>query len=122
MKKLLYIFSLFLCISCTTVKEVPVEVVKTEYVNIHTIDTIIQNSTTYIKDIGDTVFIYNKEYIYKYRDRADTLIVKDTITNYIDRIEYVEVNKLKNWQKILMLLGGGVLALLLFKLVMLIKK
>lgn len=117
MKKIL-LLSLIFIVSCTTIKEVPVEVVKTEYITTHTVDTFIKENTKYIKEKGDTIFIYEKEYVYKYKDRVDTLIVNDTIntTKYVDRVEYIEVNKLKDWQIFLIVLGGGFILLLIYKL------
>jgi hypothetical protein len=41
---------------------------------------------------------------------------------YVDKIEYVEVNKLKDWQIILMVLGGLLLGIIGFKLVRIIRK
>lgn len=104
--------------SCKSIEYIPVETVRTEYINTHTTDTIIQNSTTVIKEKGDTIYIFKEKEVYKYRDRVDTLIVNDTINNtkYIDRVEYVEVNKIKDWQSFLMILGGGFILLLIYKL------
>ena len=104
--------------ACTTIKEIPVEVpiVKTEYVNIHTVDTIYKNKIVHIKEKGDTVYINEKEYLYKYKSVTDTIFKTDTIT----KVKYVEVevevNKLKDWQIILMVLGGILLGFCGFKL------
>lgn len=108
--------------SCKSIEYVPVETIKTEYINTHTVDTIIQNTTTTIKEKGDTIYIEKDRYVYKYRDRVDTCIVNDTITKYIDRVEYVEVNKIKDWQTFLMALGGVLIGFVMFKLVKLFKK
>ena len=110
--------------SCKSIEYVPVETVRTEYINTHTTDTIIQNNTTIIKEKGDTIYIFKEREIYKYRDRVDTLIVNDTIntTKYVDRIEYVEVNKIKDWQIILMVLGGVLLGFFGIKLLRMFKK
>ena len=113
MKKLLLIFLVFIAVSCGTTKviEVPVEKVKTEYINKHSIDTIIKNDSIIIREKGDTVFLEKYKYIYKYVNRADTVLRTDTITK-VQTVEVVkEVNKVKNWQIILMVLGGGALAL-----------
>lgn len=102
--------------SCKSIEYVPIETVKTEYVNVHTIDTIIQNNTTIIKEKGDTIYIFKEKEVYKYRDRVDTCIVNNTIVQYVDKIEYVEVNKIKDWQSFLMVLGGGFILILIYKL------
>lgn len=91
---------------------------KIEYRNVYITDTIINNNTTYIKDKGDTVYIYDTKEVFKYKYYTDTCIVNDTTTLvvYKDRVEYVEVNKLKDWQIILMVLGGALLGFVGFKL------
>ena len=121
---LILILSILISIySCKSIEYVPVETVRTEYINTHTTDTIIQNNTTIIKEKGDTIYIFKEREIYKYRDRVDTLIVNDTTntTKYVDRIEYVEVNKLKDWQIILMVLGGVLLGFFGIKLLRMFK-
>lgn len=121
LNKILFISILLSIFSCKSIEYVPVETVRTEYKYVHSIDTIINNNTTYIKEKGDTIFIYNTKEVYKYRDRIDTCIVNDTITKYVDKIEYVEVNKLKKWQIILMVLGGLLLGIIGYKLIRIIK-
>lgn len=108
--------------SCKSIEYIPVEVTKTEYIKEHTTDTIIQNSTTYIKEKGDTIYIYKEKEVYKYRDRIDTCIINDTITKIEYRDKIVEVNKIKDWQIILMVLGGLLLGIIGFKLVRIIRK
>lgn len=110
--------------SCKSTDYIPVENNKTEYKYIYITDTIINNNTVHIKEKGDTVYIYNTREVYKYRDRIDTCIVNDTTTKvvYKDRIEYVEVNNLKDWQIILMVLGGILLGIIGYKLLRIIKK
>lgn len=111
-------------VSCTIVKEVPIEVpiIKKEYINTHTIDTILKDKTVYIKEKGDTVYIHDIEYIYKYKCEKDTIIQNDTTTIVVTKIEEVEVNKLKDWQQVFMILGGVFVGILLFKLIRIFKK
>jgi hypothetical protein len=84
----------------------------------------MQNTTTTIKDKGDTVYIEVDRYIYKYRNKVDTCVIRDTttVTVYVDKVEYVEVNKIKDWQTIFMLLGGVFIGILVLKFTSLIKK
>ena len=118
MKRLLYTICTLLCLACTTVKYVPQETIKTEYVNIYSIDTIYRDRETYIKEAGDTVYITEKEYLYKYKCEIDTFLKVDTVTVVVTKIEekVVEVNKLRDWQKFLMCVGGGFILLLIYKL------
>lgn len=123
MKKLLVIIFLFLFISCGTTKiiEVPVEKIKTEYVDRQIIDTFVKTDSTIIIDKGDTVFLEKYKYLYKYVNRTDTVLKTDTMTK-IQTVEVIkEVNKLKNWQVILMILGGSALALGGYKLIKVFK-
>lgn len=124
MKKLLYIFLFVLFISsCTTTKyvEIPVENTKIEYRDRHTIDTIYRNDSTIIKDKGDTVFIEKFKYLYKTKEIRDTINITDTIT-VVKTVEVTkEINKLHNWQLILMVLGGGLLGLIGYKVLRIFK-
>lgn len=123
MKKLLLIFLIFIAISCGTTKvvEVPVDRVRTEYIDRHSIDTVIKNDSIIIRDKGDTVFLEKYKYLYKYVNRTDTVLRTDTITK-VQTVEVIkEVNKVKNWQIGLMVLGGGALALGGYKLIKVFK-
>ena len=123
MKKLLLIFLVFIAVSCGTTKviEVPVDRVRTEYIDRHSVDTIIKNDSIVIREKGDTTFLEKYKYLYKYIYRTDTILRTDTITK-VQTVEVVkEVNKVKNWQIILMVCGGGLIALGGHKLIKLIK-
>lgn len=123
MKKLLLIFLVFIIISCGTTKiiEVPVEKIKTEYVNRKIIDTFIKTDSTIIIDKEDTVFLEKYKYLYRYINKTDTFIKIDTLTKTITVEVTKEVNKLKNWQIGLMILGSIALAFGGYKLIKVIK-
>ena len=97
---------------CTKTLYVPVESVRTEYINKLQRDSIYfyEKDSVYIK--GDTV--HNDKLIYKYRDK----IIRDTVQNNDTiRVPYpvekiVIVNELHWWQKSLM--WAGVAAVLSF--------
>lgn len=128
MRGLLIAFFLFLCVSCSTTKlvevEVPVETVRTEYVNniqydsIHVRDSIDR----FIK--GDTVFLYKYRDIYKYKYRTDTVVKVDSIQVpvRITTTKEVEVNKIKGYQYFFMYSGIAFILILLFGAYKLIKK
>lgn len=128
MRGLLIAILLFLCISCSTTKvvevEVPVETVRTEYVNniqydsIHVRDSIDR----FIK--GDTVFLYKYRDIYKYKYRTDTVVKVDSIQVpvRITTTKEVEVNKIKGYQYFFMYSGIAFILILLFGAYKLIKK
>ena len=111
MRKFIMMIIIVLTLSCSSVKyiEVPVETIKTEYVDRVTVDSIYVENNTFIK--GDT--IYKDKYIYKYKYYTDTLRTVDTITVVKEVIKEKEVNRIKDWQLGLMIIGsltiGGVI-------------
>lgn len=128
MRGLLIAILLFLCISCSTTKvvevEVPVETVRTEYVNniqydsIHVRDSIDR----FIK--GDTVFLYKYRDVFKYKYKTDTVVKVDSIQVPVRTTitKEVEVNKIKGYQYFLMYSGLAFILCLLFAAYKLIKK
>lgn len=60
MKRLILLALLCLGVSaCTTVREIPVERIKTEYVskNILKVDTFLEKDSIFVKEKGDTVWL-----------------------------------------------------------------
>ena len=102
MKKLIYIIP-FILIGCTTpkeiIREVPVEVIKTEYKTEYIHDSIYQHDSTYIYMKGDTVFKTVDKLKYIERRVHDTLITHDTIPQIVNTETTVvkEVNKPQWW-------------------------
>lgn len=112
---LIYLYIMFSFIGCTTTKYVPIESVRTEYINKVEKDTIIIDNTKVIKEKGDTVYITDVKYVYKTKNKIDTILKVDTIP-IIQEVEVIkEINKLKDWQIILMVLGGGMVAVVGYK-------
>jgi hypothetical protein len=128
MKNLLIVIALLLCVSCTTTKyvEVPIETVRTEYINkleYKTDSIFIRDSIDrYVK--GDTVFIEKYKTTYKYKDRVltDTIVKNDSIQVpvYIEKTK--EVNKLKGYQYFLMYSGIVLFVLIVYIIIRYIKK
>lgn len=125
MKKLLLVILLGIILSsCITTKyvEVPVDRVKIEYRDRVSIDTIYRNDSTIIRENGDTVFLEKYKYIYKVKELKDTVNITDTIT-VVNTVEVTkEVNKLYNWQIVLMTLGAFAIVILLYDIIKWIKK
>lgn len=114
---LIYLYIMFSFIGCTTTKYVPIEHVRTEYINKVEKDTVIINNDRLVKEKGDTVYIVNTKYVYKTKNKIDTILRIDTIP-IIQEVEVIkEVNKLKDWQVILMVLGGGMVAVIGYKVI-----
>lgn len=108
MKNILYGILLFLCISCSTTKTiyVPVETLKTEYIN--SFDSIYVYDSVYYSLIQQRDTIYEKKYIYKVLQKyqTDTLVVRDSIPVIKEVEKIVEVNRLTWWQKVFSWIGG----------------
>lgn len=124
MKSLISILLIIVFCSCTSTKyiEVPVDRVKIEYRNSVSIDTIYRNDSTIIREKGDTVFLEKYKYIYKVKELKDTVNITDTIT-VVNTVEVTkEVNKLYNWQIVLMTLGAFAIVILLYDIIKWIKK
>lgn len=119
MKKLIYIIP-FILIGCTTpkeiIREVPVEVIKTEYKTEYIHDSIYQHDSTYIYMEGDTVFKTVDKLKYIERRVHDTLITHDTIPQIVNTEATVikEVSK-PQWWPVWLALGIVLLYLLITK-------
>ena len=125
MKRLLIVILITLLLTgCTSTRyvEVPVDRVKIEYRDRTLIDSLIKKDSVIIRERGDTVFLEKYKYLYKTNKIRDTISIKDTIT-IVNTVEVTkEVNKVYNWQVILMILGGVAIVLELYKLVIFVKK
>ena len=106
---ILALISCICLIGCKSIQYVPVEntIVKTEYKNSISYDSIYFTDSVYIREKNDTVYIENIKYRHKYALKIDTVVKNDTTTNtIIQEVEVIkEVNKLKWWQTALMALG-----------------
>ena len=123
MKKLLFMFLLYIVISCTTTKyiEIPVEHTKIEYRDRIKYDSIYFKDSTVQKKENDTIYLEIYKYLYKYKYLRDTVNIVDSIPVVTIQEVTKEVNKLHNWQFILMVLGGGFIVVIGYKLVRIIK-
>ena len=113
-KIMIVVLSTLMLISCRTitkVQEVPVEVVKKEYIYNTKIDSIIIKDSIDRWHSGDTLYIYKEHTKYKLLVKHDTITRVDSIPKVVTvkEIEKVEVNHLYWWQKVLMYLGVAAL-------------
>ena len=123
MKKLLFMFLLYIVISCTTTKyiEVPVEHTRIEYSDRIKHDSIYLRDSIVQKKENDTIYLEIYKYLYKYKYLRDTINVVDSIPVVTVKEVTKEVNKLYNWQFILIVLGGGSIVVIGYKLIRIIK-
>ena len=95
---------------CKIIKYYPLETVRhdTVYVNQQRIDSILVKDSIHITEKGDTVTEFRLKYIYKYKDRTDTLYLSrvDTIS-----VPYLVEKELTKWQSVKVYYGGWAIAL-----------
>ena len=120
MKNLKLFLLLFLFSACYSpkeiVREVPVEVVKTEYKTQYIHDTTYNSDTTFIYQKGDTIFKDRTVYKYVGKTVHDTLITHDTIPQTVTITETKVVKeKVPQWWPIWLSLGIVVLYFLITK-------
>jgi len=95
--------------SCRSVRYVPVETVKHDSVYVGKVvrdSVFVKDSVLVVK--GDTVTEYRWKYVFKYKNRTDTLYVSRTDTI---RVPYPVEAKLTKWQRFKMEAGGYAIAL-----------
>ena len=97
--------------SCTRHVYVPVETTKSDtvYLNRVQLDSIYMRDSVFVEKSGDTIREFQYKYIYRFKDRIDTLYISKT-----DSIQVpypVEVVKYKTPQWCWWTLGGIVLLL-----------
>ena len=128
MKNLILVILLILvstaCKTTTKIVEVPVEVIKKEYIHDTKIDSVYIRDSIDRWQKGDTLFITKYSTKYKYLNRVDTILKVDTIPKIISTTieKKVEVNHIYWYQKILMWLGGIAVILLIVVITYKVKK
>lgn len=108
---LLLFLAILAATSCTRHVYVPVETTKSDtvYLNRVQLDSIYMRDSVFIEKSGDTIREFQYKYIYRFKDRIDTLYISRT-----DSIQVpypVEVVKYKTPQWCWWALGGIVLLL-----------
>lgn len=104
--------------SCRSVRYVPVETVKHDSVYVGKVvrdSVFVKDSVLVVK--GDTVTEYRWKYVFKYKDRTDTLYVNRTDTI---RVPYPVEAKLTKWQQFKMEAGGYAIALIIITILIIV--
>lgn len=104
--KPLYLLLLWLVLTgCRTIEYYPLETVRidTVYVNQQRVDSVMVRDSVHIYQKGDTVTEFRLKYIYKYRDRVDTLYRSKTDTI---SVPYPVDKQLTKWQQTKVNYGG----------------
>ena len=124
LKILFFLLFLTIVISCKTttkVVEIPVETIKTEYIEQIKYDSIYSKDSIYIIQKGDTIYNNKVQYLYKYKYLRDTINITDTIPTIVTVKDTQYINKLYTWQKLLMTVGIGFVLYWIVRLVIYIK-
>ena len=123
LKTLFLLLFLTTIISCTTTKivEVPIETIKTEYIEQVKYDSIYSKDSIYIMQKGDTIYNNKVQYLYKYKYLRDTINITDTVPKIVTIKDVQYINQLYTWQKILIVIGIGFILYWIIKLVIYIK-
>ena len=116
MKRLLIFIAVLLvsaiCIGCRTIQYIPVETIRTDtvYFNHSRTDSVYVRDSIYVNQKGDTVTEYRYKYVYRYKDRVDTLYIssRDTVS-----VPYPVEKELTAWQQTKVSYGGWAMGLLL---------
>ena len=118
LKTLFLLLFLTTIVSCTTTKivEVPIETIKTEYIEQVKYDSIYSKDSIYIIQKGDTIYNNKIQYLYKYKYLRDTINVTDTVPKIVTIKDVQYINQLYTWQKILIVIGIGVILYWVIKL------
>ena len=126
MKKLVFVILTILmlsaCRTTTRIVEVPVEVIKKEYIYDTKIDSVYIRDSVDRWQKGDTLYITKWHTKFKYINKVDTLIKTDSIPKIVLVEKEVEVNHIYWWQKILMWVGGILLIYIIISLIHKFKK
>lgn len=114
MKRLLIFIAVLLvsaiCIGCRSVQYIPVETIRTDtvYFNHNRTDSVFVRDSIYVNQQGDTVTEYRYKYVYRYKDRIDTLYIssRDTVN-----VPYPVEKELTAWQQTKVNYGGWAIVL-----------
>ena len=124
LKILFFLLFLTIVISCKTttkVVEIPVETIKTEYIEQIKYDSIYHKDSIYIMQKGDTIYNNKVQYLYKYKYLRDIINITDTIPKIVTVKDTQYINQLYTWQKLLIVIGIGFILYWIVKLVIYIK-
>ena len=126
MKKLVFIMLTILmlsaCRTSTKIVEVPVEVVKKEYIHDTKIDSIYIRDSVDRWQKGATLYITKWHTKLKYINKVDTIVKTDSIPKIVSVEKKVEVNHMYWWQKLLMWLGGITIVVVIIVITYRVKK
>lgn len=102
---LIILLTAALCSGCRTIEYRTLETVRSDTVYIQSakVDSVMVRDSIYIHEKGDTVTEHRYHYIYRYKDRVDTLYLasRDTVS-----VPYPVEKELTRWQSVKVDYGG----------------
>lgn len=110
----LYLFIILLTSAiwsgCRTIEYCTLETVRSDTVYIQSakVDSVMVRDSVHITEKGDTVTEFRLKYIYKYKDRTDTLYLSKTDTL---SVPYPVEKQLTKWQQTKVNYGGWALGI-----------
>lgn len=119
---MLAILMLSACKTTTKIVEVPVEVVKKEYIYDTKIDSVYIRDSVDRWQKGDTLYITKWHTKFKYINKVDTIVKTDSIPKIVPVVKEVEVNHIYWWQKALIWVGGILSTCIIISLIHKLKK
>ena len=126
MKRLVFVILTILmlsaCRTTTRIVEVPVEVIKKEYIYDTKIDSVYIRDSVDRWQKGDTLYITKWHTKFKYINKVDTIVKTDSIPKIVPVVKEVEVNHIYWWQKTLMWVGGILSTCIIISLIHKLKK
>lgn len=102
---IIILLTLAICSGCRTIEYRTLETIRSDTVYIQSakVDSVIVRDSIFIYQQGDTVLEHRYHYIYKYRDRVDTLYISKTDTI---SVPYPVEKQLTKWQRTKVDYGG----------------
>ena len=96
---LLLFLAILAATSCTRHVYVPVETTKSDtvYLNRVQLDSIYMRDSVFIEKSGDTIREFQYKYIYRFKDRIDTLYISKTDSIQVPYPVEVVKNKTPRW-------------------------
>jgi len=98
--------ALFWLSGCKSIQYVPVETTKTEYRDVLQRDSIFVQDSIFVKMKNDTVWLERYKTLYRDKLIRDSVFIRDSIQIPYPVETVKEVNHLRGWQVILMIVGA----------------
>lgn len=105
---IIILLTLAICSGCRTIEYRTLETIRSDTVYIQSakVDSVLVRDSVYIHEKGDTVTEYRYKYVYRLKDRVDTLYIssRDTVS-----VPYPVEKQLTKWQQTKVNYGGWAL-------------